>query len=150
MNGNCLKKIIRSSAKATAPSAKRLFEFLRVRAFTEAGIVSIFLLLLSVSMLFLDVKIGQDLDADTGKNWWTLSFETRAPDSLTFAIENHSEKRDFSYSIVRDKVTIDSGTVSVETGERKKVMSKESAEAGRTTILVEGSDGSKKSIYRER
>lgn len=140
MNGSRLKKIARTAAL-----------FLRKNALTEIGLVSIFFFFFAASATFLDTKIGQDLDPDTGKEWWTLSFETRNPSSLEFAIENHSENTDFSYEVTRDKFVQGGGTVSVERGERKTIIPSGSGDtAGRTAISVESGDGSKKSIYRER
>lgn len=140
MNGSRLKKITRTAAL-----------FLRKNALTETGLVSIFFLLFATSVIFLDTKIGRDLDPDTDKEWWTLSFETRNPSSLEFAIENHSENTDFSYEVTRDRIVLDEGAVSVGRGERKTITPSGSGDtAGRTTITVESGDDSKKSVYRER
>jgi hypothetical protein len=140
MNGSRSKKIGRAVTL-----------FLQKNALTETGIVSIFFLLFSASMIFLDTKIDQDLDPDIGKEWWTLSFETRDPSSLEFAIENHSGSTDFSYEVTRDKIILDEGAVSVKRSERKIIIPSGNGDtAGRTTVIIESGDGSKKSIYRER
>lgn len=151
MNGNRLKKIIGKTIASALSGARRAHVSFRENALTEAGLVSAFLVLFASSALFLDAKIGRDLDPDTGKDWWTLSFETRNPGSLGFAIENHSDDTEFSYEITRDRIVLDKGTVSVEKGERKTIIPSGNGDtAGRTTIVVEAKNGSKKSVYRER
>lgn len=151
MNGNRLKKNIGKTVASALSGTRRTYASFRKNILTEAGLVSTFLVVFAASALFLDTKIGRDLDPDSGKDWWTLSFETRDPGSLGFAIENHSGNTDFSYEVTRDKIVLDKGTVSVERGERKTVIPSGNGDtAGRTTIVVEPQDGSKKSVYRER
>jgi hypothetical protein len=151
MNGNKYKKIVASLFTKTLSQGRRAHAFLRNRMLTEAGLVTVSLILFSASTLFLDAKIGRDLDPDSGKDWWTLSFETRDPGSLSFAIDNHSDSPEFSYEIARDKVVLDQGTVPVRKGERKIVsLPINNDTAGRTVITVESEDGSLKSVYRER
>jgi hypothetical protein len=151
MNGNSLKKIVSGLAAGSVSETRRGISFLRTHALTEAGLVTVFLLLFAGSAIFLDTKIGRDLDPDIRKEWWTVSFETRDPSDLSFAIENHSGKTGFSYLVTRDKIIIDGGTVSVAGGERKIVFPSGTGDtAGRTLIIVESEDGSKKSVYRER
>lgn len=151
MNGNRYKKIIMSLFTKTLFQGRRAYAFLKGRVLTETGLVTISLTLLATSVLFLDTKIGRDLDPDSGKDWWALSFETRDPDSLSFAIDNHSDSPEFSYEITRDKVVLDEGTVPVRKGERKIVsLTVDNLTAGRTVITVESEDGSRKSVYRER
>lgn len=151
MNANRLKKNVAGILATALSGTRRTYASFRKNALTETGLVSIFLILFAASTLFLDGKIGQDLDPDSGKDWWVLSFEDRNPGSLGFTIENHSGNTDFSYEVTRDKVVLDEGTVSVERGGRKTVVPSGNGDtAGRTTIVVESADGSKKSVYRER
>jgi len=151
MNGNRLKKIVENTVALLLSGIRRAYAFLRKNAPTEAGLVSMFLILFAVSALFLDTKISRDLDPDTGKNWWTLSFETRDPDSLEFTIDNHSESTEFSYKVTRDKVVQGEGAASVEKGEQKVTTPSGNGDTTeRTIITVESKDGSKKSIYHER
>lgn len=151
MSGNSLKKIIENIVTLFVSETRRIVSFLRTRALTETGLISVFLLLFAGNILFLDMKIGNDLDPNTDKSWWTLSFETRNPDSLEFAIENHSENTHFSYEVTRNKIILDKGAASVMRGERKNISPHGIGDiAGRTLITIESEDGSKKSIYRDR
>ncbi len=151
MNGNKRKNIkFQARAAALVRAFRSAVSFLRANILTEAGILATFFVLFASSILFLDMKIGRDLDPDIGKNWWAVSFEDRDPWSVAFSIENHSDRDGFSYSVSRNKIVLDAGTVSIGKGERKIIAPKEDGGIGRTTITVESDDGSKKSIYRER
>lgn len=99
---------------------------------------------------FLFFSVDRELDPDLNKNWWTVSFDSRASDSTDFTVENHSLSDRFTYIVTRNRETVDAGELSVARGARKTVSPIVPVLPGRTTVSVSSSDGTKKEIYRER
>jgi hypothetical protein len=115
-----------------------------------AIMVTIVIMILAIASGILFFLVDRERDPNIGKDWWTLSFETRSPESSAFTVENHSSSTRFTYAVTYGKETIDSGEISLSKGDRKTVLPNVSTIPGRTIVIVTASDGSKKEIYRER
>ncbi|MEI6650753.1 MAG: hypothetical protein WCL23_04970 [Candidatus Moraniibacteriota bacterium] len=113
-------------------------------------VVFVVLALFAAACGYLFITVDSGLDPNLGKNWWTLSFETRDPASGTFTIENHSKATRFTYTLTENKQSLDSGTVTIAKGDKKTVTPNVSLSPGRTIITVKADDNSMKEIYRER
>lgn len=99
--------------------------------------------------LFLFMENSKELDPNEGKDWWTLSLTS--PDheeSLSFAVDNHSTKTDFSYEIMVGKNTITKESFLAEKTKRTVInpplLRKQSE---RVKIIVTTGD-EKKELYR--
>lgn len=100
---------------------------------------------------FLFFHIDAGLDPDRGKDWWTIAFDARDSASLDFTVTNHAPAHDFTYTVTADADgTVDSGSFSVATGDRKTIKTVPAPEAERSVVTVTASDGTVQSIYRKR
>lgn len=111
-------------------------------------IAAVVLFALATGALF--VRIGNAFDPDIGKDWWTLSFDSRNVASSSFMIENHSKATRFTYTVSRGGTTLATGTLSLAKGDTRAVPTDIAADSGRTSVSVIADDGTKKEIYRER
>lgn len=112
--------------------------------------VTIFAALFIIAAVFLFIRVDRGLDPDRGKDWWTLSFESRDPASIAFTVENHSEGTEFTYTVSHAGMEIASGDMSVRPGGKETASPDFPAVAGRTTVTVGAPDGTVREIYRER
>jgi hypothetical protein len=115
----------------------------------EMGLVVLFVVLFAASALFLSFTVERNLDPDAGKNWWALAFDSPKSESLSFFIENHGSGTGFSYAVLQDKATLDTGTIDIAKGARKDIFVPAEAGTGRITVTVTDASGKKKEIYRQ-
>lgn len=80
------------------------------------------------------------------KNIWMIYFQNPKSDSLNFIIENHSDKKDFEYTIFEDKNALRQEKLSVQKGEAKLIQISE-RQSGKFTVQVRN-NGNKKEIYK--
>ncbi|MEI7749800.1 MAG: hypothetical protein WCJ25_02250 [Candidatus Moraniibacteriota bacterium] len=130
--------------------SERAIVTLRRRASGDAVTVFAVIAFFVIASGVLFSQIDRGLDPNYGKNWWTLSFETRDPASDAFIVENHSSATRFTYTVSRDGTALKTGTVTLEKGKDATVSPEVPVDAGRTSVSVTANDGTKKEIYRER
>ena len=117
---------------------------------SEKLLITAFILLFSISALYLFWQNDRELDPNRGKSWWTLSFSS--PDetgSLAFAIENWSDTEIFEYEVTREKTSLHKESVTVKRGEKKDISPSQSAEPGIRTMVTVTAGKEKKVIYRQ-
>lgn len=115
---------------------------------TEKHLVLIFSLLFAASSAFLFWQNARELDPDSGKNWWVLSFaDPQEADQFDFVIENHSDNTEFQYQIVANRQVLAEATLSIPRGETETVRPTVTRSASRTVIIVT-TGTEKKEIYR--
>jgi hypothetical protein len=112
-------------------------------------IVSI-ILTLAVSFVGLAWTERQAMDPDRGKDWWIVAFADPHGRNLDFIIENHGDQSGFSYEILEDRDTVETGTVDIPKGHSVAVRVKEQKTApGKRTIAVWTSrQKDRKEIYK--
>jgi len=106
--------------------------------------------LLILSSLWLSFVSQKMNDPDYQKNWWALYFSDPKSDNLDFAIENHSDKKDFHWEISVDRDKIKEGDIEIEKGKSQKLSFEQNLgnlENKKITITVSASD-EKKEIYK--
>jgi hypothetical protein len=138
------------TAKTVEKKSERPLAGIQRRATGDIPTVLIVLFFFAIASGVLFVRIDRDLDPNLGKNWWTLSFETRDPSSSDFTIDNHSSITRFTYTVSHDDTELNTAPISLSKGQSETVRLAIPADPGRTTISVSADDGTKKEIYRER
>lgn len=115
----------------------------------QRSLIAIFILLFIGSALFLFWRNDTELDPNSGKSWWILSFA--APEnlaSLTFTIENYSDNTEFQYEVIANKQKIGNETFEVKRGEKKTLTPAVSAHPETRTSIIVTTGKEKKEIYR--
>jgi len=117
----------------------------------QTPIVIAFLAMFIISSAFLFWQNARELDPNTGKNWWALSFSVLDDDtSLVFRIENHSDLSSFHYEVLVGKkhVRLAEDSFSLNRGETIEIHPNiDQLPDGRVSIIVT-SGNEKKEIYR--
>ena len=117
---------------------------------SEKLLITAFVLLFSVSALYLFWQNDRELDPNRDKSWWTLSFSSPAETaSLAFSIENWSNQEIFEYEISQEKASLHKESVTVKRGEKKDISPAQSAEPGSRTAITVTAGKEKKVIYRQ-
>ncbi|HWQ59969.1 MAG TPA: hypothetical protein VN420_02370 [Candidatus Fimivivens sp.] len=141
MNGN--------SNRDTDTSERKLVSLARLTE-SEWGPACATIVMFSIAVGILFFGIERAFDPDRGKDWWTLSFETRNADSSSFLVTNHSKATRFTYTVTRGGSTLSTGDLSVAKGDTRLVTPDVVPDSGRTSVSVSADDGTKREIYRER
>lgn len=90
----------------------------------------------------------QNIDPNYRKSWWALSFQDPKSSALDFTIENHSNKNNFRWEVLRGTEKISEGTATLKKGEQKNIALDVAPIAGEK-IVVSVFDGTdKKEIYK--
>lgn len=116
---------------------------------SQKKILSISLAFFFLSTLFLFGQNQRGLDPDEEKNWWVLAFVSLDQDEkIDFFVENHSDKKDFSYEVSVGKEIILKDTFTAKFKEKTIVrIPSIKQQPERVRIMV--TDGTEtKEIYR--
>ena len=112
-------------------------------------IIFSFLALFLLSAVYLSYAEQRQIDPNSGKNWWTLSFANPKSNDLSFTIENHSDKSSFHWQVMDEKDVMSEGDVSVIRGAQKDIaVPTESISDKKITIRV-SAGSEKKDIYKD-
>lgn len=109
-------------------------------------IATLFLLLASAVYLAWTEKRQADLDLN--KNWWTLAFADPKSSSLSFSIENHSDKSDFHWQILADNKKIQEGDAKISKSLTWTSDVQVTNLAGKNVIISVSNGADKKEIYK--
>lgn len=109
-------------------------------------IVFVIVLFLS-SSLWLFRASEKAIDPDAGRNWWAIYFVEPKTNSLSFIIENHSDKSDFTWIILENNQKIEEGSEEIERGAKLEITSDFSLDSKKIIIQV-NLEGEKKEIYK--
>jgi len=114
---------------------------------TSKKIIIFLIILFVVSSAYLFFVDSRDSDFNIGKDWWVVYFVSPKDDSLTFAIENHSNRNNFHWEIIDGKNKISERDIEVEKG--ATWTSDVQVNVSDKKITVQVSDGTeKKEIYK--
>lgn len=106
-------------------------------------------LFFTATTVFLFWQNERELDPDQGKNWWTFSFTApEREESLSFTLENHSDKTDFQYEIAVGKEIISKDTFIAKRGEKTIVTPPSIAKQKERVKITVTTGNEKKEIYR--
>lgn len=111
-------------------------------------IIGLFLFF-TATTVFLFWQNNHELDPDQGKNWWTFSFTApEREESLSFFIENHSDKTNFQYEVAVGKEVISKDTFIAKPGEKTTVTLPFIAKQKERVKITVTTGNEKKEIYR--
>ncbi len=115
---------------------------------SENFLILIFCALFFVSAVFLFTQNERELDPDTNKDWWVLSFAAPEKEGdLAFTVENHSDTTVFRYTLMADKRIVVEEPFELPSGKTTTITPTVLPTGKRISIIV--TDGTeKKEIYR--
>jgi hypothetical protein len=115
----------------------------------QKKIILLIILLFFLSSAWLFSISKRAIDPDYNKNFWTLSFSNPKNDDLNFVIENHSDRTDFHWEVLKDKEKLKEGDIKIEKGKNAQVQpsSAEPQSSSKITIRVSSGD-QRKEIYK--
>ncbi|HEX7586115.1 MAG TPA: hypothetical protein VF390_00545 [Patescibacteria group bacterium] len=111
-------------------------------------IIIFFVALFLLSAIYLSYAEQKQADPNAGKNWWALSFVEPKSNSLSFTIENHSDKNNFHWQVLEEKNILDEGDISINKGDQTDIVVP-TENISNKKIIIQVSDGKdKKDIYK--
>jgi hypothetical protein len=87
--------------------------------FSSKKIIIIFLICFTLSSIWLSYKSERILDLNYEKNWWSTYFIEPKSESLSFIIENHSDKESFEIEIFSKKDKLGEINIEIKKGDMK-------------------------------
>jgi len=82
------------------------------------------------------------------KNIWMTYFEDAKSSSLTFAIENHSDKKNFHWQLLQDKAIVNQGDAVIENGKTKTIMVPQADNTNKKMSVIVTAGEEKRELYK--
>jgi len=119
-------------------------------ASSEKKIIIITLALFLSSGVFLSLMEIRQQDPNTGKNWWSVSFDDPKSSSLNFTIANHSDGNSFHWTAVTAGGTkLKEGNEKITKGGTSEIKIENQTLNATGKILIDVSSGNdKEEIYK--
>jgi len=117
---------------------------------SQNRVIVIASLLFILVSIFLFWKNERELDPNSGKNFWNISFDSPdRPESLEFTIENYTDDVDFNYVVTENLRVIEKNDVKVERTRKAMIRPLLTAALGTPTTVTVTHGKEQKEIYRK-